>query len=167
MQRSVHLPQKIIPLGFFSQQRPRLMGSKQSRKASAQHSSPAQSSDVQGKVRSSKEKKSAVYNGDQGKSKASEHQIDIGDEQCNLLGVELFSGKLALEKKPENSNSNEGDTNRNSVDAKLTTKALFWGSHVLCLQDVISVSFSWVLSKPIIWMTFSQSFPNAVCFSCF
>ncbi|EPS64284.1 sphingosine kinase, partial [Genlisea aurea] len=87
----------------------------------------------------------AVTSDDQKRAKTEGHRIDIGDEQSDLLGYEVFSGKLSLVK----SNKNEGDQtyesssnmNLDFVDAKLTKKALVWISHVLCLDDVISLSY--------------------------
>jgi hypothetical protein len=52
-----------------------------------------------------------------------------------------------LDKRKISVNNNNNDaqqtsfdtTNQSAVDAKLTSKALLWGSHVLHLDDVISV----------------------------
>ncbi|KAA8522651.1 hypothetical protein F0562_009187 [Nyssa sinensis] len=78
------------------------------------------------------------------KSKREEHRIDIGDEQSDLLGYEVFSGKLVLDKgktsKCTDLQTSTEIMNQDAVDAKLTRKALVWGSHMLCLEDVISVS---------------------------
>ncbi|KAL0429448.1 UNVERIFIED_CONTAM: Sphingoid long-chain bases kinase [Sesamum radiatum] len=41
----------------------------------------------------------SVTNDDLKKAKVEEHRIDIGDEQCDLLGYEVFSGKLSLDKR--------------------------------------------------------------------
>ncbi|CAA6656460.1 unnamed protein product [Spirodela intermedia] len=129
-------------LRLFPQQPLRLMGSRHhSQKASVQHSSPAAFSESPGKVRSSRQGEADVSNGDPAKVKAHEHRVDIGDEQCDLLGGEVFSGKLALDKRPKNPDVEDGEPTQDSVDARLTTKALSWGSHVLRLQDVISVSY--------------------------
>ncbi|MCI35177.1 sphingoid long-chain bases kinase 1-like, partial [Trifolium medium] len=70
-----------------------------------------------------------------------------GDEKSDLLGYVVFSGKLVLDKRKISVNNNNNDaqqtsfdtTNQAAVDAKLTSKALLWGSHVLHLDDVISV----------------------------
>lgn len=105
-----------------------------------QHSSPSASSEGRGKVRSSRQSAAGVSNGDPAKAKAHEHRVDIGDEQCDLLGFEVFSGKLALDRRPKNPDVEDGEPTQDSVDARLTTKALSWGSRVLRLQDVISVS---------------------------
>lgn len=84
--------------------------------------------------------------GDDPKSlkRGEEHIIDIGDEQSDLLGYEVFSGKLILDKRKTNKNGDVQTeiTNYDAVDAKLTSKALVWGSHMLRLDDVISVSSS-------------------------
>ncbi|KAK8558824.1 hypothetical protein V6N13_098449 [Hibiscus sabdariffa] len=89
-------------------------------------------------------------------SKREEHRIDIGggDEKSDLLGYSVHSGKLILDKRknvPNNNNNNssavEQDSstdigNQEAVAAKLTSKALVWGSHVLSLDDIISVSYN-------------------------
>lgn len=84
-----------------------------------------------------------VNNDDPNVAKREEHRIDIGDEQCNLLGYEVLSGKLCLDKGKSSKNS-EAQTSENAkldaVDAKLTSKALIWGSNILHLDDVISVA---------------------------
>lgn len=88
------------------------------------------------------------------KSKREEHRIDIGggDEKSDLLGYEVYSGKLILDKRksvPDDNNnstvekdSSNDTTNEQAVAAKLTSKALVWGSHVLSLDDVVSVNIS-------------------------
>jgi len=89
--------------------------------------------------------------------KIDEHRIDIGggaaaggDENSDLLGYAVLSGKLILDKRNTSSSSSyhtsttkdQADvTNQQAVDAKLTSKALVWGSHMLHLEHVISVIF--------------------------
>lgn len=98
---------------------------------------------------------------DSNKPKSFEHRIEIGDggpgavggdEKSDLLGYGVYSGKLVLDKKRTISNdsasndskqqtsSSNDNWNQEAVDAKLTSKALIWGSHMLSLEDVISVS---------------------------
>lgn len=97
---------------------------------------------------------------DHGKPKRFEHRIDIrdggpaaiaGDEKSDLLGYEVFSGKLVLDKRKTVSNTSASTEaqqqtfsndhrSQEAVNAKLTSKALSWGSHMLSLEDVISVS---------------------------
>ncbi|KAI3511441.1 hypothetical protein L1887_18594 [Cichorium endivia] len=76
-----------------------------------------------------------------------DHRIDIGDEQSDLLGYEVISGKLVLDKRKAIKGSDlEKSTETahlDSIDAKLTSRALCWGSHVLSLDDVISVSYNY------------------------
>ncbi|KAI5419287.1 Sphingoid long-chain bases kinase 1 [Lathyrus oleraceus] len=80
---------------------------------------------------------------------AAPEPLDQGDEKSDLLGYVVFSGKLVLDKRKISVNNYKSDaqqtsfdtTNQASVDAKLTSKALLWGSHVLHLDDVISVSY--------------------------
>lgn len=85
--------------------------------------------------------------------KEDEHRIDIiggggGDEKSDLLGYVIYGGKLVLDKrknvddkkgKDGKQNSAEMSTQQGAVDAKLTSKALVWGSNVLPLDDVVSV----------------------------
>ncbi|XP_051144608.1 sphingoid long-chain bases kinase 1-like [Andrographis paniculata] len=75
-------------------------------------------------------------------TKREEHKIDVADEQSDLLGYEVFSGKLSLEKSKSTKNSElqTADVNLNAVDAKLTSKALIWGSKMLLLDDIVSLS---------------------------
>ncbi|KAG6499468.1 hypothetical protein ZIOFF_039256 [Zingiber officinale] len=77
--------------------------------------------------------------------KLKEHRLDIGDENYDLLGYEVYSRKLVLD------NKNKGTTdeqirsrigNSDSIDEKFSSKALAWGSHVLHVGDVISVSYT-------------------------
>ncbi|KAG5563639.1 hypothetical protein RHGRI_006176 [Rhododendron griersonianum] len=112
--------------------------------ATGQHSSPIVFPEKRGKVKASRHGTVSVTSDDLKKAKREEHRIDIGDEQSDLLGYEVFSGKLVLDKR-KTSNATQTSTdnmNQDAVDAKLTSKALVWGSHVLCLEDVISVSYN-------------------------
>ncbi|XP_022743708.1 sphingoid long-chain bases kinase 1-like [Durio zibethinus] len=103
---------------------------------------------------SSKRGEAPVTDDQLDKSKSEELRIDIGggDEKSDLLGYVVYSGKLILDKRKNvHTNSNSSDVKQNSstdianqegVAAKLTSKALVWGSHVLPLDDVISVSYN-------------------------
>ncbi|CAL0317326.1 unnamed protein product [Lupinus luteus] len=79
-----------------------------------------------------------------------EYRIDVGDEKSDLLGYVVLSGKLVLDKRkvtPVDTNNSQQTSsgipnNQQAVDAKLTSKALVWGSHLLHLDDVISVSYN-------------------------
>ncbi|XP_027114184.2 sphingoid long-chain bases kinase 1-like isoform X2 [Coffea arabica] len=86
-----------------------------------------------------------VSDHDPAKAKGKEHRIDIGDEQSDLLGYEVFAGKLVLDKrKPSKSTDVQTSTDTSTQDAievKLTSKALVWGTQILSLADVISVSY--------------------------
>lgn len=102
---------------------------------------------------SSKRGEAPVFDDQPDKSTREEHRIDIGggDEKSDLLGYVVCSGKLILDKRknvPPNTNSADVEqnsstdiANQEAVDAKLTSKALVWGSHVLPLDDVVSVNF--------------------------
>ncbi|POO04172.1 Diacylglycerol kinase [Trema orientale] len=95
------------------------------------------------------------------KQNSFEHRIDIGggpgagggDEKSNLLGYVVFSGKLILDKRKttnvdatsteaQNQTSSSDIANQGAVNARLTSKALIWGSHMLALEDVISISYN-------------------------
>ena len=101
---------------------------------------------------SSKRGEAPVTDDQPDKSKREELRIDIGggDEKSDLLGYVVYSGKLILDKRknvPTNTNSSDVEqnsstdiANQEGVAAKLTSKALVWGSHVLPLDDVISVN---------------------------
>ncbi|XP_007043151.2 PREDICTED: sphingoid long-chain bases kinase 1 [Theobroma cacao] len=103
---------------------------------------------------SSKRGEAPVFDDQPDKSTREEHRIDIGggDEKSDLLGYVVCSGKLILDKRknvPPNTNSADVEqnsstdiANQEAVDAKLTSKALVWGSHVLPLDDVVSVSYN-------------------------
>lgn len=88
---------------------------------------------------------SDIVKNDPAKAKSHEHRIDIGDEQSDLLEFELFSGKLAHDKKYKTVHNEQTVSEAAaaaSVEAKLTKKALIWGSHMLGLEDVVSVSYT-------------------------
>lgn len=93
--------------------------------------------------KSSKGGELSVSNDDPNGAKRAEHRIDVGDEQSDLLGYEVFTGKLSLDKTKYAKDSEvqtSENPNLNAVDAKLTSKALIWGSKMLRLADVISVN---------------------------
>lgn len=83
--------------------------------------------------------------------KANEHRIDIiggGDEKSDLLGYVVYTGKLALDKRRNVEEKSVKDVKHNSAEtpplegafsAKLTSKALVWGSNMLPLDHVVSV----------------------------
>lgn len=122
--------------------------------ATGEHSSPIVFPEKRGKVKASRKTSvpTTIRPDDQDITKNFEHRIDIagaggggGDEKSDLLGYVVFSGKLILDKRKLATNDNADAqqtseiTNQDAVDAKLTSKALAWGSHVLHLYDVISV----------------------------
>ncbi|KAG8391113.1 hypothetical protein BUALT_Bualt01G0154200 [Buddleja alternifolia] len=143
MQKSASLP-KTSSLRLKTQQSLRHLG------LCSQTTSGQQTSPVVFPEKRSNRGKSATHgdisvtNDDFKKAKREEHRIDIGDEQSDLLGYEVFSGKLSLEKRKSSKNS-EVQTSENVnlalVDAKLTSKTLIWGSEMLRLDDVISLSY--------------------------
>lgn len=102
--------------------------------------------------------KRTALNDNSDKVRREDHRIDIGggggDEKSDLLGYVVYSGKLILDKrkKPEiNAADIEKAANeissQDAVDAKLTSRALVWGSSMLSLDDVVSVRFSDAMNK--------------------
>lgn len=131
-------------LRVMPQQSLRRLSSRCSQIATGQHSSPVVFPEKRSKVKSKRQNEVIIAIDDPEKFKSQEHRVDIVDEQSNLLGYEVFSGKLALEKRISSTNDVQASTeitNQDAGDAKLTSKALIWGSHMLSLEDVISVSF--------------------------
>nr|VDD27133.1 unnamed protein product [Brassica oleracea] len=79
------------------------------------------------------------------KPKADEHRIDIGgggDEKSDLLGSLVYSGKLLLDKRGKDERASTDVFNKKAVDARLTRRALVWGSNVLQLDDVVSLTYN-------------------------
>lgn len=76
--------------------------------------------------------------------KPSTHTIRIEDEKSDLLGYEVYSGKLTLDNKAKNSSSEQSGSgsSSNCFDARLSTEALIWGSNILKLEDIVSVSYN-------------------------
>ncbi|XP_062200401.1 sphingoid long-chain bases kinase 1-like [Phragmites australis] len=76
--------------------------------------------------------------------KASTHSIRNEDEKSDLLGYEIYSGKLTLDNKSRSASSelSEPGSSINCFDVRLSTEALIWGSNILKLEDIISVSYN-------------------------
>ncbi|KAL8167400.1 hypothetical protein V2J09_008899 [Rumex salicifolius] len=114
--------------------------------STSQHCSPVVFPEKRSKAKASKRSELNPTSDDSHKSKGGEHRIEIGDEQSDLLGYDVYSGKLVLDKRKSNKRSDVQSSteakNHNALDAKLTSKALIWGSSTLYLEDVISVSYS-------------------------
>ncbi|XP_076893366.1 sphingoid long-chain bases kinase 1-like [Bidens hawaiensis] len=117
--------------------------------STGQQTSPVVFPEKRTKNKASRRNDVSVSSDDSKKAKREEHRIDIADEQSDLLGYEIHSGKLVLDKrktiKDTDAQSSTEFAHLNPVDAKLTSKALVWGSHVLSLDDVISVSYTYGL----------------------
>ncbi|CAH9123027.1 unnamed protein product [Cuscuta epithymum] len=128
-------PQSLRRLGLCSQI------------STGQHSSPVVFPEKRSKGRRSARADDdvAINTSDQKKDKRDEHRLDMGDENSDLLGYCVFSGKLVLDKKKDGKNgevdSPKESKGQISLDAKLTSKAMIWGSEMLVLDDVISVSY--------------------------
>ncbi|GJN19894.1 hypothetical protein PR202_gb07209 [Eleusine coracana subsp. coracana] len=75
---------------------------------------------------------------------ASTPGIRTEDEKSDLLGYEIYSGKLTLDNKSKIDSSEHSGTgsSSNCFDARLSTEALTWGSNILKLEDIISVSYN-------------------------
>lgn len=168
MQKTGNLPQNISSLRVMPQQSLRRLGSRCSQIATGQHSSPIVFPEKRGKVKSSRRSEANVSIDEPGKEKPQDHRIDIIDENSDLLGYEVFSGKLVLDKRTTSSSSelqtSTQSTNQDAVDAKLTSKALVWGSHTLYLDDVISVSYNAGLRH---FTVHSYPIRKGSCLSCF
>ncbi|KAI3826707.1 hypothetical protein L1987_00759 [Smallanthus sonchifolius] len=117
--------------------------------STGQQTSPVVFPEKRTKNKASRRNDVNVSSDDSKKAKREEHRIDIGDEQSDLLGYEVISGKLVLDKrkniKATDAQNSTENAHLDTVDAKLTTRALVWGSHVLSLDDVISVSYNYGL----------------------
>lgn len=113
--------------------------------ATGQQTSPVVYPEKRTKNKASRRNDVSASSDDSKKAKREEHRIDIGDEQSDLLGYEVISGKLVLDKRKNIKANDAENTTENAhldtVDAKLTSRVLVWGSHVLSLDDVVSVSF--------------------------
>lgn len=144
MQKPGHTSQKSNSLRALPQQSLRRWGSRCFQIAYGQHSSPIVFPEKRSKIKSSNQNVVKATSDNSENVKIQELKIDIGDEHCDLLGYEV-SGKLFLDKRSTSSTANvlmSTDTEKqDDVCAKLTRKALVWGSHTLSLQDVIAVSF--------------------------
>lgn len=117
--------------------------------ATGQQTSPVVFPEKRTKGKVSRRNDGNVSSDDSKKAKREEHRIDIGDEQSDLLGYEVISGKLVLDKrktiKATDAQNSTETAHLDTVDAKLTSRALVWCSHVLSLDDVISVSYNYGL----------------------
>ncbi|XP_074560268.1 sphingoid long-chain bases kinase 1-like isoform X2 [Curcuma longa] len=132
------------PRGTLQQSLRRLSG-KKSPTVKGQLSSPTVFPEKRGKAKSLKKTDASIAIEDSEKAKPHEHRIDIGDEKSDLLGYVVFSGKLTLDKKAKSSSVDEqqesGTSISNVFEAKLTSKALIWGSSILSINEVVSVSY--------------------------
>ncbi|KAI3743070.1 hypothetical protein L1987_60772 [Smallanthus sonchifolius] len=117
--------------------------------STGQQTSPVVFPEKRTKNKASRRNDASTTSDDSKKAKREEHRIDIADEQSDLLGYEVFSGKLVLDKrkavKATDTQKSTEIAHSDTVDAKLTSKALVWGSHILSLDDVISVSYNYGL----------------------
>lgn len=143
MQKTVNLS-KNTSLRLTPQQSLRRMGLC-SQIVTGQQTSPIVFPERRSRGKASSRADISVSNHDPTKAKGKEHRVDIGDEQSDLLGYEVFAGKLVLDKrKPSKNNDVQTSTDtstQDGIEAKLTSKALLWGTQILSLEDVISVSY--------------------------
>lgn len=145
MHKSVIHLQHIILLRVLEQKSLHCMGSKRSQVAIGQLSSPIVFPEKRGRIKSPDQNKNDSVDKNSQQAKSDEHRVDI-NELSDLLGCDVISGKLAHVRRSKRTSTNEqfGSENANpaSTDAKLTSKALNWGSQTLLLEDVVSVSYS-------------------------
>lgn len=155
MQGPDHHVQNVASSTIVPKQSVHDTGSKHSKVATKKNSSPTVFSEKRSKVKRLRQNEINVGNECPERGTVHEHRIDIGEEHSGLLGYEVFCGKLALDKKFESTSGDDQDGsgigNLRIVDAKLTSKALTWGSQKLSLVDVISVSPYWKLYS-IFWL---------------
>ncbi|KAL5718880.1 Sphingoid long-chain bases kinase 1 [Ranunculus cassubicifolius] len=165
MQKTGNLPQNISSLRVTPQPSLRRLGSRCSQIATG---SPTVFPEKRAKVKSSKRNDANIASEEPGKLKPQDHRIDIADENSDLLGYEVYSGKLVLDKRTSSSSpdlqSSTQAKNQDSVEAKLTSKALVWGPHMLYLDDVISVSYNVGLRH---FTVHSYPIRKGSCLSCF
>jgi hypothetical protein len=120
----------------------RSSSSRRSQKSAGQHSSSTVQ-EKRSKSKSLRQKHLVIDSKDVKKAKGHELKIDVVDERSNFLGYEVYAGKLIFYKKNKCTSGNNqlsADGKADAVDARLTSKALIWGSSLLLLEDVISVS---------------------------
>jgi hypothetical protein len=119
----------------------RSSSSRRSQKSAGQHSSSTVQ-EKRSKSKSLRQKHLVIDNKDVKKAKGLEQKIDVADERSNFLGYEVYAGKLFFDKKNKCTSDNYqvADGKADAIDARLTSKALIWGSSLLILEDVISVS---------------------------
>ncbi|KAH9606723.1 hypothetical protein KSS87_003787 [Heliosperma pusillum] len=114
--------------------------------ATGQHCSPVVFPEKRSRGKASRRAEGTTTGDDPQTAKRDEHRIDIGDEQSDLLGYEVFTGKLVLDKRKTKRSTDEQTSTETAkheaLDAKLTSKALVWGSNTLYLEDVISLSYN-------------------------
>lgn len=125
-----------------SQKSSRRSNSRRSQKSAGQHSSPS-TQEKRSKSRSSRQKHLVIDDKDAKKGKSHDHKTDVADERSNFLGYEVYSGKLIFDKTNKSTSNNNqlpAKGKADATDARLTSKALIWGSSLLLLEDVISVS---------------------------
>ncbi|KAM0915419.1 hypothetical protein ACQ4PT_010831 [Festuca glaucescens] len=128
-----------------SQKSSRRSSSRRSQKSAGQQSSPTVFPEKRGKSRSLRQKHAAADSKDAKKGKSHERRADVVDEMSNFVGFEVYSGKLFFDRKNKSKGVDDhlaANRKADATDARLTSKALIWGSTVLSLEDVISVSYN-------------------------
>lgn len=127
-----------------SQKSSRRSSSRRSQKSAGQHSLTG-AQEKRSKSKSSRQKHLVIDDKEAKKGKKHDHKIDVADERSNFLGYEVYAGKLILQKKNRSASDNNqlpSNGKADAIDARLTSKALIWGSSVLLLEDVVSVSYN-------------------------
>ncbi|ONM05105.1 Sphingoid long-chain bases kinase 1 [Zea mays] len=138
MQKSDHHEQKLTSPRGLIHKILRRTNSRRSPTAADQQPSPVSPETSNSSIFS---KQKDVDDAIKDSEKLSTHTIRIEDEKSDLLGSEIYSGKLTLDNKTKSSSNEQSGSgsSSNCFDARLSTEALIWGSNILKLEDIVSV----------------------------
>lgn len=141
MQKSDHHEQKLTSPRGLIHKILRRTNSRRSPTAADQQPSPVSPETSNSSIFS---KQKDVDDAIKDSEKLSTHTIRIEDEKSDLLGSEIYSGKLTLDNKTKSSSNEQSGSgsSSNCFDARLSTEALIWGSNILKLEDIVSVSYN-------------------------
>ncbi|PWZ11035.1 Sphingoid long-chain bases kinase 1 [Zea mays] len=137
MQKSDHHEQKLTSPRGLIHKILRRTNSRRSPTAADQQPSPVSPETSNSSIFS---KQKDVDDAIKDSEKLSTHTIRIEDEKSDLLGSEIYSGKLTLDNKTKSSSNEQSGSgsSSNCFDARLSTEALIWGSNILKLEDIVS-----------------------------
>ncbi|ONM05108.1 sphingoid long-chain bases kinase 1 isoform X4 [Zea mays] len=139
MQKSDHHEQKLTSPRGLIHKILRRTNSRRSPTAADQQPSPVSPETSNSSIFS---KQKDVDDAIKDSEKLSTHTIRIEDEKSDLLGSEIYSGKLTLDNKTKSSSNEQSGSgsSSNCFDARLSTEALIWGSNILKLEDIVSLA---------------------------